>query len=106
MKLHLWGTDFRRSTPEMRQKLFRAPEQRVEFLRELLSMGFEDLVYLHTCNRVEFYTTGKDYFTDTRPQWLKLLKHIGLSEEDFYRGYHLEGKSALRHMLRVSSSLE
>ncbi len=75
-------------------------------MRELLKLGFEDLVYVSTCNRVEFYTTGKDFFSDSRPLWMKLLKSVDLTEEDFYRGFHLEGKSALRHLLRVASSLE
>lgn len=106
MKLHLWGTDFRRSSPEIRQRLFFSPEAREQSLRELLKLGFEDLVYVSTCNRVEFYTTGKDFFSDSRPLWMKLLKSVDLTEEDFYRGFHLEGKSALRHLLRVASSLE
>jgi len=81
-------------------------EERRGRLSSLLEFGFTDLVYLHTCNRVEFYTTGKDHFCDTRPQWLQLLKFLGLDDEDYYRGYHFEGKSALRHLLRVAGSLE
>jgi glutamyl-tRNA reductase len=106
MRLHLWGTDFRRSSPELRAKLYRAPEAREKTVRDLLALGFDDLVYLSTCNRVEFFTTARDFFSDTRPLWLKLLGYFGLDEEAFYRGYHLEGKSAVRHLLRVSSSLE
>lgn len=106
MRLHLWGTDFRRSSPEMRAKLFAAVENREKVVRDLLALGFHDLVYLCTCNRVEFYTTGRDHFTDSRPLWISLLQYFGLDEEAFYRGYHLEGKSAVRHLLRVASSLE
>ncbi len=106
MKIHLWGTDFRRSTAEMRQKLFAGEAERQKFLRRLLEMGFDDLVYLYTCNRVEFYTTAKDYFCDTRRLWQGLLGELGLAPDDYYRGYHLEGKSALRHVLRVAGSLE
>lgn len=90
----------------MRLKLCLAPEARAEKLKELVSLGFQDMVYLYTCNRVEFYTTGKDYFADSRPLWMKLLAHLGLSEDDYYRGYQLEGKSAVRHLLRVACSLE
>jgi len=60
------------------------------------------MIYLSTCNRVEFYTTAKDHFQDTRELWLGLLKEFGLTEEEYYRGYHLEGKSAVRHLLRVA----
>jgi len=106
MKLHLWGTDFRRSTPELRAGLFVPVERRDELLRELLGLGFEDIVYTHTCNRVEFYTTVSNYFADSRPLWLKLLRHLGLGDDDYFRGYHLEGKSAVRHLMRVACSLE
>ncbi|MBY0371759.1 hypothetical protein K2X33_13830 [bacterium] len=106
MKLHLWGTDFRRSDAEFRANLFISPETRSRALPELLSLGFEDLVYVSTCNRVEFYTTAPDYYQGTRAKWVRLLEHFGLGEEAFYRGYHYEGKSALRHLLRVSTSLE
>lgn len=106
MKIHLWGTDFRRSTAEFRRGLFIDPAERARRLRELFSCGFSDLLYLNTCNRIEFYTTSKDYFSDTRPLWVKMLGQFGLSEDAFYLGYQLEGKSALRHLLRVASSLE
>ena len=106
MKIHLWGTDFRRSSAELRKKLALSPEERAQKLNDLIRLGFKDVVYLWTCNRVEFYTTAEDYFCDTRPLWLTVLKSFGLAEEDYYRGYHLEGKSALRHLMRVASSLE
>ncbi|NBT60075.1 hypothetical protein EBT16_14990, partial [bacterium] len=106
MKLHLWGTDFRRSSAELRKRLAFSAEERNEQIRKLLSLGFQDLVYLATCNRVEFYTTIPDYFSDSRSLWITLLKSLGLEEDVFYKGYHLEGKSAVRHLIRVASSLE
>jgi len=106
MKLHLWGTDFRRSAAELRKSLAFPTEERKRVIQELSGLGFEDLVYLATCNRVEFYTTIPDYFSDSRPLWMSLLNRLGLPEEVFYKGYHLEGKSAVRHLLRVASSLE
>lgn len=106
MKLHLWGTDFHRSSADFRKQLVFSPEERDEKIKKLLESGFQDVVYLSTCNRVEFYTTVGDYFTDSRPLWIKLLKEFNLPEESFYQGYHLEGKSAVRHLLRVASSLE
>lgn len=106
MKLHLWGTDFRRSSAELRKQLAFSPEKRNEKIQDLLSLGFQDLVYLATCNRVEFYTTVPDYFSDSRPLWISLLNQLGLGEDAFFKGYHLEGKSAVRHLLRVASSLE
>jgi glutamyl-tRNA reductase len=106
MKLHVWGTDFRRSSSEFRADLYLPLERRETALKELVALGFQDLVYLATCNRVEFYTTAPDYFRSTRPEWIRLLAYFNLGEEAFYQGYHLEGKSALRHLMRVGSSLE
>lgn len=106
MKIHLWGTDFRRSSADLRKRLSIALPDRAKKLNNLKSLGFKDIVYLWTCNRVEFYTTAEDYFCDTRPLWLAVLKEFGLTEEDYYRGYHFEGKSALRHLMRLASSLE
>jgi glutamyl-tRNA reductase len=106
MKLHVWGTDFRRSSSELRAKLACSSENRERIVQDLLSLGFPDLVYLSTCNRVEFYTTAPDHFVDTRALWHSMLKYFGLPPEAYYQGFQLEGKSALRHLLRVASSLE
>ncbi len=106
MLLHVWGTDFHRSSGEFRSRLYIAEPQRKAAIESLLALGFRDLAYVATCNRVEFYTTAPDAYADTRPLWLALLKRLGLDEDAFYRGYHLEGKAALRHLLRVASSLE
>jgi glutamyl-tRNA reductase len=106
MRIHLWGTDFRRGTHELRKKLYLPLEGRREALGRIAATGFKDLVYLATCNRIEFFTTAADPFCDTRPLWIGALKELGIGEEAFYQGYHLEGKSAFRHLLRVASSLE
>jgi len=107
MLIHVWGTDFRRSHSDLRSHLFLKPEMRKQMVERLImEAGLLDLVYLATCHRVEFYTTAPDHFLDMRPRWLKMLKALGSSEEDYYRGYHLEGKSAMRHLFRVASSLE
>ena len=106
MKLHLWGTDFRRGDASLRRALYIAPEDRPRVLKDILALGFTDVVYVNTCNRTEFYTSAESYYADTRGLWIKLLAYFGIDEDAYYRGYHLEGKSALRHLLRVSSSLE
>ena len=43
---------------------------------------------------------------DTHRQWLGLIEQFGLADTDYYRGYHFEGKSAIRHLLKVACSLE
>ncbi len=90
----------------MRLKLTLNRDRLKEELSSLLGLGFHDLVYVATCNRIEFYTTAPDVYSDSRHLWMKLLTHLGLSEEDYYRGFHHEGKGAFRHLLRVACSLE
>jgi len=106
MRIHVWGTDFRRGSADVRRRLYLEPDKRASALKALLELGFTDVVYLATCNRIEFYTTARDPFCDTRPLWTALLQHFGLGADCFYEGYHLEGKAALRHLMRVASSLE
>ncbi len=106
MKLHVWGIDFKRSNSEQRRPFFIPVEVRREALQKIVELGFQDIVYLWTCNRVEFYTSAEDYFIDLRPQFEKLILSLGVEENLFYKGYHFEGKAALRHLIRVASSLE
>ena len=73
--------------------------------------GFSELVYLGTCNRVEFYFRG-----ETRIHSNPLLFHLRRSLADLTNGqcqlpdddslYVHFGRSAVRHLFRVTSSLD
>ncbi len=73
--------------------------------------GFSELVYLGTCNRVEFYFRG-----DTRIHTNPLLFHLRRSLTDLTEGgcqlpdddglYVHFGRSAVRHLFRVTSALD
>ena len=73
--------------------------------------GFSELVYLGTCNRVEFYFRG-DTQIDTNP----LLFHLRRSLTDLTDGacqlpdddhlYVHHGAAAVRHLFRVTSALD
>jgi glutamyl-tRNA reductase len=73
--------------------------------------GFSELVYLGTCNRVEFYFRG-----DTRIHTNPLLFHLRRSLADLTDGrcqlpeddslYVRFGRSAVRHLFRVTSALD
>ncbi len=73
--------------------------------------GFSELVYLGTCNRVEFYFRG-----ETRIHINPLLFHLRRSLADLTDGQcqlpedeHLYvhfGRSAVRHLFRVTSALD
>ena len=87
-----------------------------EFPREKLVelarlAGFSELVYLGTCNRVEFYFRG-----ETRIHTNPLLFHLRRSLADLTDGacqlpgddelYVHFGRSAVRHLFRVTSALD
>ena len=73
--------------------------------------GFSELVYLGTCNRVEFYFRG-----DTRIHTNPLLFHLRRSLTDLTEGgcqlpdddglYVHFGRSAVRHLFRVTAALD
>ena len=84
------------------------PENLVELAR--LS-GFSELVYLGTCNRVEFYFRGENRIHSN-----SLLFHLRRSLADLTGGacqlpendklYVQFGSAAVRHLFRVTSSLD
>lgn len=83
-------------------------EQLVELAR---LAGFSELVYLGTCNRVEFYFRG-----ETRIHTNPLLFHLRRSLADLTEGttqlpdndslYVHFGPTAVRHLFRVTSALD
>ena len=83
-------------------------ENLVEFAR---LAGFSELVYLGTCNRVEFYFRG-----ETRIHTNPLLFHLRRNLADLTDGqcqlpeddnlYVHFGRSAVRHLFRVTSALD
>jgi len=83
-------------------------EQLVELAR---LAGFSELVYLGTCNRVEFYFRG-----ETRIHTNPLLFHLRRSLADLTDGttqlpeddrlYVYFGPTAVRHLFRVTSALD
>lgn len=81
-------------------------------LRELARLsGFSELVYLGTCNRVEFYFRG-----ERRIHTPELLFHLRRSLADLTEGecqlpdddglYVHFGSAAVRHLFRVASALD
>lgn len=106
------GASYRSTTV---QKLARAtlpPETTLEQLAELARLaGFTEMVYLATCNRVEFYFRGA-----TRLHTNPLLFHLRRSLADLSGGatrlptddelYIHFGRTAVRHLFRVTSALD
>ncbi len=88
-----------------------APEQRERILSEIkISTGIDEIMYLSTCNRVEFIFTLPHFvcpgFTNS---FLKKL-NTGLSEEELnsisIQAERFNREEAVEHILKVCSSLE
>jgi glutamyl-tRNA reductase len=110
LRLGLVGASIHQAPVDLLAKLTIPREERAAALRELAdSCGFEELVYIATCNRVEFIfqTTGErpihvsrnrllDYFFRTQPG-------VPFQPEHFYM---TEGIEAARHLCTVASALD
>lgn len=87
------------------------PEQRVTRLSALKeAAGLDELLYLSTCNRVEFvFLTERDYdqtflvnfFRAFNPEWDADEVQLALSQAQV-----MEGDSAIRHLFHVAASLD
>lgn len=83
-------------------------EQRLQHLKK--AAGLDELMYLSTCNRVEFYFVTRHslddefligFFNGFNPQWseTQLLQAVKSAE-------HHSGEAAIKHMFNVASSLD
>jgi len=95
---------------ELLERLTIAPEERATALSRLQELlGVEELLYLATCNRVEFIvaTTEEVTATDVRNRLLDFFLSSG--REFNFQPADLKtssGASAVRHVFRVVSALE
>ncbi len=106
------GTSYRTTTVEELARAALPADFRGENLVELAKLaGFSELVYLGTCNRIEFY-----FRAETRIHSNPLLFHLRRSLADLTDGacqlpdedqlYVHFGRAAVRHLFRVTSALD
>lgn len=110
MELGLIGTSIWQQNLPLMERLTLDRETKVVDLQKLKEkLRLTELVYLATCNRVEF-----TYISDgslTEPQlfhhlldfFFKGMRDIGFFPNDFY---HFTGKEAITHLFRTAASLE
>jgi glutamyl-tRNA reductase len=105
------GTSFRESDGALRD-VFHLPPDSPETLRELYgAMGVDEVVYIATCNRVELVIADTRHQND-REVLDRALRFFadrrGTVVDDAWRGaFHVHrGASAVRHLFRVTSSLD
>lgn len=81
---------------------------RLQYLKDTLKL--DELLYLSTCNRVEFVVVGnnklnnnflKQFFTAFNPQWTDVEIYWSLQNAQLF-----EGDEALRHLFNVASSID
>ncbi len=107
MQITVVGTNHKRAPIEVREKIAFEPGQDVEFLEFLAGEKCaSEAVVLSTCNRTEIYAA---FDGDTTPGCLlrALLEYHGLagdSLQDYI--YEFAGEEAVRHLLKVSASLD
>ena len=104
MKLRLVGWSFHGTPVELRDRLSLGETAQLELADRLRTRhGVRELVILSTCNRFELYCAGSERSSGV------LLKTL---VEDFGEpqlaatAYHLEDYEAVRHLFRVTSSLD
>ena len=85
------------------------PDRFEPFLRDLADeMGSSELVLLATCNRVEVAFARESGHLPGEADLALVAKSLGIGEQDPCREHFVlrSGAAALRHLLRVSCSLE
>ena len=110
MEIGIIGTSIWQQNMPLLEKLTLDRNEKIEILTEIKAfLDLDELVYLATCNRVEFiYMTSRpdggarlvhrliDFFFSER-------RDISFFPNDFY---HFRGKDAITHLFRTASSLE
>ncbi len=110
MEFGIIGTSIWQQNMQLLERLTIDREARVETLRSLReTLGLDELIYLSTCNRVEFI-----YVSSGRYVGAKILHRmidfffegqatVGFFPNDFY---HFTGREAVSHLFRTTAALE
>jgi glutamyl-tRNA reductase len=105
-RIFVWGYNFKTAPVEIRELLACSKEELCDLLTAVKSYsGVRELVLLNTCNRVEAYAVGEDYYQMHLlvSAFLELKK---VSPRYKKYSFFLEGKEALAHIFRVASGLD
>ncbi|MDF1544985.1 MAG: glutamyl-tRNA reductase [bacterium] len=110
MELGIIGTSVWQQNMALLETLTLDRETRDEQLRQIKkALGLDELIYLATCNRVEFLYVSSGKYTGDRllhrlvDYFFKNSSQLSFFPNDFY---HYPRKEAVRHLFRTVSSLE
>ncbi|MCB9556704.1 MAG: glutamyl-tRNA reductase [Deltaproteobacteria bacterium] len=110
MRLLVVGCSFRTAALSMRERLAVPRERLAEVLEDLAQIGgIEEVLLVSTCNRVEAYcAVSGDSYATAEGGLVDYLATLGqLSEDEMSDGlYRLADEEALRHIFRVTASLD
>ena len=107
--LQILSLNFQHASIEDVGLLHVAPDEQPAVLNNWkIQLGLQGIVFLSTCNRVEFIMSDEKYFCMGRQAFL--MQQFGLAPEAFTRIMAAvqvyRGEQAMRHLMRVASSLE
>lgn len=110
MELGIIGTSIWQQNMPLLEQLTIDRDDKSDVLQKLKAdLGFDELIYLGTCNRVEFIYTTSGKYPEGRllhrliDFFFSKGKNINFFPNDFY---HFTGKEAIAHLFRTTASLE
>lgn len=110
MEFGIIGTSIWQQNMKLLEHLTIERDSRVETLKRLKqTLGLEELVYLSTCNRVEFVYVSSGRYAGSKllhrliDFFFRGIKGLGFFPNDFY---HYTGREAVAHLFRTTASLE
>ncbi|MFH1078694.1 MAG: glutamyl-tRNA reductase [Pseudomonadota bacterium] len=108
MNLILIGMNHKTAPLDLRERLSISCEEAVHPLREIMKIPkLDGVIYLSTCNRVEVLVQTTEVHETTEGLRDFILRHGNLSREELVRClYVYEDQEAVRHLFRVTSSLD
>src|SRR5258708_27617272 len=108
MEISVIGLNHKRAPVELREKLAVAEAALQAALAELQrSFSAQEMVILSTCNRVELYSVHDGAPPDAATIADVLAKRHGVPADALAPAlYHHQGTDAVRHLFRVTSSLD
>lgn len=106
-RLVVVGASHRTSSAATRDRLLIPEEEVARFLNEIRTKEFTDLVALSTCARTEIFGLASDQISARERAASALAKLGGFDSSELNTQiYFHEAEFALRHLLRVSTSLD
>jgi glutamyl-tRNA reductase len=108
MNLILIGMNHKTAPLDLRERLSISCEGAIHPLREIMKIPKMDgVIYLSTCNRVEVLASTTQPRETAEGLQNFILQHGNLSREELIRCHYVyENQEAVRHLFRVTSSLD